>query len=94
MDLSHRLSQLEQCIHRIPNHMLPPLIHLSSSDDDSDLRSARVPPPSHTPCSPILDRSPLPALPPEDDPEADPDEDPEADPEEAVYWCTDDAKDD
>ncbi|TQE13574.1 hypothetical protein C1H46_000905 [Malus baccata] len=82
MDLSHRLSQLEQCIHRIPNHTLTPLIHISSSDDDSDFRPASVPPPSHTPCSPILERTPL-LTPTSDD-------DIEEDPEEDLYWVTDD----
>ncbi|KAM1814237.1 hypothetical protein ACFX1Q_027610 [Malus domestica] len=53
--LSHRLSQLEQCMHRIPNHLFAPLIHISSYDDDSDFSPNSVPPPSHTPCPPILE---------------------------------------
>ncbi|KAB2635174.1 hypothetical protein D8674_025708 [Pyrus ussuriensis x Pyrus communis] len=82
----HRLSKLEQCIHRIPNHLLTPLIHISSSDDDSDFRPATVPPPSHTPYSPILERTPLPTPTPENDLDEDPEEDPAEDSEEDLYW--------
>ncbi|KAB2612682.1 hypothetical protein D8674_034998 [Pyrus ussuriensis x Pyrus communis] len=38
-DLSHRISNLEQCFHRLPSHLFAPLIHISSSDDEVDFRA-------------------------------------------------------
>ncbi|KAB2611694.1 hypothetical protein D8674_019726 [Pyrus ussuriensis x Pyrus communis] len=76
---------LEQCIHRIPNHMLVPLIPLSSSDDKSGFGPDCVTPPSCIPCSPIMEHTPLPSPTPKDDPEVDPEEDPEED----LYWVSD-----
>ncbi|KAB2635505.1 hypothetical protein D8674_026039 [Pyrus ussuriensis x Pyrus communis] len=55
-DLSHRVSQLEQCIHCIPNNMLAPLIHHLSSDEYSGFSTDCVTPPSRIPCSPILNK--------------------------------------
>ncbi|KAB2608784.1 hypothetical protein D8674_011952 [Pyrus ussuriensis x Pyrus communis] len=93
-DLSHRISNLEQCFHRLPSHLFAPLIHISSSDDEVDFRADYVPPSTSTPCPPIQDHSPLPTLTPEDDPEENPQEnhadDPEEGPEEDLYWIFDD----
>ncbi|KAM2142617.1 hypothetical protein ACFX1Q_008747 [Malus domestica] len=83
-DLRHRISQLEHCLQRIPNHMLVPLFHLSSSDDDSGFSLDCVTPPSRIPCSPVLEHTPLLTPTPKDDLE----EDPEEDPEEDLYWVT------
>ncbi|KAM2286545.1 hypothetical protein ACFX1S_039000 [Malus domestica] len=90
---------LEQCFHRLPNHLFASLIHISSSDDEDDFSSDYVPSgstllnhtplPTRTPCSPLLDHTPLPTLTPEDDPEKDPAEDPEEDPEEDLSWVSD-----
>ncbi|TQD92804.1 hypothetical protein C1H46_021579 [Malus baccata] len=74
-DLSHRISQLEHCLQRIPNHMLVPLIHLSSSDDDSGFSPDCITPTSRIPCSPVLEHTPRPTPTPEDDPKEDPEED-------------------
>ncbi|KAB2623719.1 suppressor protein SRP40-like [Pyrus ussuriensis x Pyrus communis] len=89
-DLSHRISNLEQCFHRLPNHLFAPLIHISSSDDEDDFHPDCVPSSPRPPCPPIPDHSPLPTLTPEDDPEEDPEEDPEDDQDYDLYWVSDD----